>query len=54
MSSIYFTSLAKAAAGSAAASFSCHPEKKRGLPMGNGSSPLRYAVPAPEGLTVRG
>ena len=33
---------------------SCFSEQKRGLPMGNGSSPLRYAVPAPPELGVDG
>ena len=47
MSSIYFTSSIWITLRVPSLMLqSCYPEQKCGLPMGNGSSPLRYAVPA--------
>ena len=46
MSSIYFTSLDHAALVPSLMLQSCFPEQKRGLSMGNGSSPQVLAVPA--------
>ena len=54
MSSIYFTSLDHAARSPVLMLQSCYPEQKRGLPMGNGSSPAPTRYQLWYGLWVDG